>query len=590
MFLDRVTISGLAKMLEPHMGRPAWPGLDDPAVRKRSAEWAKELGLWERLSSGMESRTDPSAPIPVIRRSDYRDYRRTGSRRRGEACYFERVRRTTEAATRLWLGHPAGDVDHLHDLLWAWCETSTWIWPAHEGRTIDLGSSAIGRMLAEIVRMFEGELEDEVKDRVGSEVDRRILDGACDWRRPDGWQTVEMNWNHVCNANIITTALYRIEDARVLAAYIHPLIRRLAYAIDGFADDGGCREGPSYWDYGFGHFLDAAVVLHNRTGGELRLVEGEKIAMIARYPLAAHIEGRYRTTFADSSHGFLKAENALKINRFLDIPELFAAAGRTEEGFLDVADWRGLSIYDGEKAAGSPEARDCLLPDLGQAKLRAGEGDSRATLVVLAGSNDVPHNHNDIGSFMYFARGKPLLTDPGAPMYTRKTFGPKRYEILFCRSRGHSVPVVNGKEQPAGSSYRGTLAVSGLDSTGEKRATIDMTRAYDDATLEKLVREFVLSPDGGLTLTDTYEFTRRPESLEEAFITYEKAALLEGGRAVRVGEPGEGVTISAEGVGAFEVDRLVEESKEGRTAEVVSRITFRPAKLAKSIKLAFKIA
>ena len=585
MFLDRVTIRDLAGMLKPHLKRPAWPGLADPRARKRARRWAKRFGIWDTLSKAIR----PDEPMPAVRRSEYRDYERTGSRGSGQAAMSRLLKRVSDVALALWLGHPSGDVDHLQDAVWALCETTTWVLPAHEPCAVDLASSNFGRTLAEIGFLFRDELEEEVRDRLSREIARRILDPAFDWRRPDGWQTVEMNWNHVCNANVIATALYEIGDAGTLAAYIHPLIQRLEYAVNGFADDGGCLEGPGYWDYGFGHFLDAAVMLHNRTGGKLDLTRHEKIERISRYPLAAHIKGRFRTTFADCGHGYMNAENALKVNRFFPVPELYTISSRTKEGYLDVGGWRGLAIFDGERADGPEGEGDQLLRELGQVKLRAGSGWSRATLCALAGGNDVPHNHNDVGSFIYFAKGTPLITDPGAPRYTSKTFGPERYEILFCRSRGHSVPVVNGHEQAPGSRFRGTLSVSGLGAPAEKRAVIDMTRAYPDRTLRRLVRELTLRPDGSLGVADDYEFSRKPKSVEEAFVTFEPASLAKGGRAVRIGRRGAQVTLLAAAAGRFAVESLAEESKMGRTGGVLMRITFRPARVAKAMRLEFEV-
>lgn len=582
MILDTTTIHDLAALLKPHMHLPAWPGLSDPAAKARARQWAKKLGLWERLGRG----SDPQKPIPVVRRSHYRDYRRTGNRTLGETALRGRAQTTEQAALALWLGHPAGDLDYVQDLLWAWCETSSWIWPAHEHCTIDLGSSHIARLLAEILWILDDRLEDEVKQRVGAEIQRRALDALHDWRHPDGWWTVTMNWNHVCNANLIAAALYRIRDVGQLAAFLHPLIQRLDYAIQGFPPDGGCLEGPSYWNYGFGHFLDAAVALHHRTGGRLNLVQGEHIERICRYPLAAHIEGPLRSTFADSSNGYISAESALEINRFLHLPELYEVAAHDKQGRLAVAGWRGLLLYHGERVTGKADTRDYLLPDLGMAKLRAGG----TTLLTLAGRNDVPHNHNDIGSFILHRHGKCLLTDPGAPKYTAKTFGPKRYEILFCRSRGHSVPLINGREQPTGGHYRGTLAVEGLNAAGPKSATIDMTHAYDDRTLSRLLRRFDLAPDGHVELSDRFAFTRAPRRLEEAFITFEPVRIARGGRAAVVGRGRRSVTITARTPGRFAAERLVEESEEGRTGAVVTRLTFAPARLEREMALVFRIA
>jgi len=641
MILESTTVRDLAAMLAPHMDKPAWPGLNDPKAKARARTWAKKLGLWERLGRDL----DPKRPIRAITRSDYRDYRRTGRRSVGDAAIWERQRHTENAALALWLGHPAADLDYLQDLLWSWCETTTWVWPAHESCTVDLGSSHLARVFAEILWMLDGQLEDEVKERMGAEIERRALDPLGQWRRPDWWGTATMNWNHVCNANLITTALYRIRDAGVLAATLHPLVQHLDYALQGFPPDGGCLEGPAYWNYGFGHFVDAALVLHHRTGGKLDLLRGEHIERICRYPLAAHIEGPFRAAFADGGHGYMGAEVLLGINRFFPMPELYEVAARDDRGRLAVRGWRGLLVYNGEKVAGKPDLRDYVLPDLGYAKLRssvprsacptvpcgdgarntAGQasrgtrrGEDRlkaglrtkdrlkaglqtkdrlkaglrtggTTLLALAGRNDVPHNHNDIGSFILHKHGACLLTDPGAPRYTAKTFGPKRYEILFCRSRGHSVPLINGREQPTGSAYHGTLAVEGLSASGPKSATIDMTHAYDDKSLKSLIRRFTLAPDGSLELVDTYAFRRMPRAIEEAFITFEPTRIV-GGQAVLIGEGRKSITLSADGTpGRFAVERLVEESKEGPSDAIVTRITFIPSGVAKEMRLAFRM-
>ena len=585
MLLEDVTIAELAAMLKPHMAKPAWPGLAEPTAKARAKRWAKKLGIWDEIGEGL----DPDRPIPVLRRSWYRDYQRTGRRTIDQATRNERIKETVLAAQALWLGHPKGDVDYLQDLLWAWCETTTWVWAAHESRAIDLGSSFLARFFAEILWMLDDRLEDEVKQRMGAEVDRRGIDPITDWRHPDGWATVRMNWNHVCNANTITTALYRIRDPHQLAAFIHPLIQRLDYAIDGFAADGACLEGPGYWNYGFGHYVDAALVLRHRTGGKLDLMQGDRIEQICRYPLAAYIDGPVRTTFADSSQGYIAADTMLAINQFLDLPELYEVADRDADGRLTVRDWRGLLLYNGEKVTGKPDTRDYLLPDLGQVKLRAGEGNKATVLAVLAGRNDVPHNHNDIGSFIVHRDGTSFLTDPGAPRYERKTFSSRRYEILFCRSRGHSVPLINGREQPEGGACRGTLAVEGLNGDGEKTATVDITRAYNDKTLKSLVRRFVLAPDGSAALTDTYAFSRKPRSVEEAFITYEPVRVAKNGRSVAIGRGRRKMTLSSADAGAFAATPLVEESKEGRTDVIVTRITFAPAVLARQMTLGFSL-
>jgi len=497
----------------------------------------------------------------------------------------------TRAATALWLGHPKADLDYLQDLLWAYCDAHTWVAAAHEGRAIDLGSAGLGATLAEILHVLGDRLEQEVAERVAAEIDRRIFQRFFDYTHPDGWRTARNNWNHVCNGEIVRAALYMIEDTAALACLVHTAVQNMTYALDGFTDDGGCREGPSYWAYGFGHFLTAAHALYMKTGGELNLLADPKIERICRYPLAVHIAGPLRATFADSHHGYIPAQIALIINQFYDMPQLYELCARHPDRTLRLSDWHELALYAGQKATGRPDHRDYLLPELAQVKLRGRPGKDQMTLVAKAGDNGVPHNHNDIGSFIVHKRNRLVLVDPGAPQYTRKTFSPRRYEIVFCNALGHSVPVINGRLQPVGRRYRGTLTAENLNADGEKRAVIDMTRAYPRGTVKRLIRTFTLDPEANrLTIEDAYTFSKPPRSLVEAFVTFENVRVARDHRSVLIGPARSGARLkSLDTPGAFRTVRLVEESKEGRTGQVITRITFTPDRLKKEMRLRFEV-
>lgn len=184
-----------------------------------------------------------------------------------------------------------------------------------------------------------------------------------------------------------------------------------------------------------------------------------------------------------------------------------------------------------------------------------------------------------------------LLTDPGAPLYNKQTFGKRRYDILWCRSQGHSLPVINGQEQKAGSTYRGKLSVEGLNEPGIKRARIDMTRAYPRGAVQSLVRTLELdSPGNTLTIEDAYVFSKRPASLEEGFVTFEKATVIGKGKAVRLGPARGGAILSAGQPGRFKVEMRVEKPEHTPPDRPpLQRITFVPGKTSKAFNLTFKI-
>jgi len=591
MLLRDITIEDLARIYDRHQANPT-PFLRDPSAIRRAKRLAKKNTLWDDITRNL----DPMRDIPVIRRSDFRHYQRVGDRMLPQQKDAERLKNLLLAAHAVWLGHPKADIDYLQDLLWAYCDNFTWVRAAHEDRSIDLGSGKLATLFAEIIDVLGDQLEQEVTDRLTQEIDARIFENF--WNRYDvlAWKSVRMNWNHVCNGCVIRTALHQVEDPRLLAHLTHGAIQNLTYALDGFSDDGGCEEGPGYWGFGFGHYLYVAHALSQRTGGEINIMDDPKIERICRYPLASSISGKYRSTFADSGHGYIPSRVAITINEFFDIPELYDLCPLHEDGTLrleleDHSLVHDFALYRGQKAKGIVDSNDYLLEDLGQVKIRGHSGKKQMTVMAIAGHNGVPHNHNDIGSFIVHKNGRLQLVDPGGPKYRKETFGPKRYEIPYCNSYGHSLPVINDKLQEEGKEHFGTLETHNLNADGDKKIVIDMTGAYPKGTVNQLVRTFTLDvASNALTLEDDYTFTLSPKSIEEAFVTFDKATVV--GKSVRIGTKSSGVLITpVDCNGKFTIEHLTEAAKtDGKNSEVITRIAFKPDRLSKDLNLKFLIS
>ena len=75
-------------------------------------------------------------------------------------------------------------------------------------------------------------------------------------------------------------------------------------------------------------------------------------------------------------------------------------------------------------------------------------------MAVKGGTNQEPHNHNDVGSFFYVLGSDMLLEDLGAGEYTADYFGEKRYHIFCNSSFSHNVPILCGMGQYAGDMVR----------------------------------------------------------------------------------------------------------------------------------------
>ena len=134
-------------------------------------------------------------------------------------------------------------------------------------------------------------------------------------------------------------------------------------------------------------------------------------------------------------------------------------------------------------------------------------------VVIKGGHNDESHNHNDVGSFMIYVDGKPVIVDAGNMVYTRKTFSAERYSLWNTRSMYHNVPLIGEDgEQRDGKEYRAT----GIRWDRET-LILHLEDAYPGALgVRELVREAGFQD--GFRLTDGIEL-KEPRSVSWTFMT-----------------------------------------------------------------------
>ena len=63
-------------------------------------------------------------------------------------------------------------------------------------------------------------------------------------------------------------------------------------------------------------------------------------------------------------------------------------------------------------------------------------GTCRLAVALKGGDNGASHNHNDVGSFVVVCGNEAPIVDPGAEVYTARTFGPNRYQSNLLSSLG----------------------------------------------------------------------------------------------------------------------------------------------------------
>jgi membrane protease subunit (stomatin/prohibitin family) len=150
-----------------------------------------------------------------------------------------------------------------------------------------------------------------------------------------------------------------------------------------------------------------------------------------------------------------------------------------------------------------------------------------------AGNNGESHNHNDVGDFVVYANGNPVIIDAGSGTYTARTFSKDRYKLWFNKSPYHNLPVVNGSEQLAGKKYAAT-DVQYQQNKKYSQLSMSIVGAYSaDADIKSWLRKVKMNKDKDMIeVKDSYSMNTKPASLTQTFMTVCSADISTPGKII----------------------------------------------------------
>ena len=208
------------------------------------------------------------ASIPQPKYTAYRRFVKDGDREEYEAPYFTRRAKLSALVFRDFLGVETGLPlkTLVEDYIWAICEETNWVLPAHEGRPIDLFSAETAFTLAQTVALLGDQLDAEVAHRIYAEVDRRVFEPYLHWHYSLGWYQGGNNWNGVCNSSVASAFLLLERDPRRVAEALAIAFSGLQTFLEtAFESDGSSNEGVGYWNYGLINLIALAEMLRARS-------------------------------------------------------------------------------------------------------------------------------------------------------------------------------------------------------------------------------------------------------------------------------------------------------------------------------------
>lgn len=522
--------------LLPALGNPIWRKVADrPLVQK----W---LGSIKQLAA-----REISKPMPELTDEVYRAFYVNGSRLPFETAYFERRHRLARAAIAALLDDSPERgrwLDSLRDKTHSVFSEFSWALPAHvnspSGRDplhIDLFAAETANLMAELLTLFPDTFEPGFAAAIKTRVRRDFSENYVNRHEDFFWTKATNNWNAVCHQGILGAALALEEDTALLARILALSKKYLPLFLRGFGADGACSEGPGYWQYGFGWFCVLNEQLETRTEGQLSLIEGDPhVREIALFGPRVTLTNFHFVNFSDSPRtGALSPSLLTYLGKRLGDETILAHARksyqRLDQTGLNLQGQRTDLLYfvrlllntpEDTKVDRSLEPEDFFFKDL--AVIVSSGADSKGHLWEFAakgGNNAEQHNHNDCGSYLLNIDGSPVVIEIGAPEYTKDFFRENRYQYLAARTLGHSLPIVNGREQAAGPQYASKVISYEL-APDHTEFSVDLAECYpSDAHCSELIRSFYFDKTkGSLRIKEFFDLSVH-QSFETSVLTEE---------------------------------------------------------------------
>ena len=514
---------------------------------------------------------------PVAPASAYMDFYRNGNRTRHQDIMVlgRRIPLLSLALAECCEGK-GRFIDDIINGAWTTMEETTWVQPAHNNQYsnkndlprpladtedpdnvyIDLFVGRTGAIIAWLWYTLGERLGQEapqIPARMLGELQRRVIHPFL-LHTEFGWMGYHgkpvNNWNPWIISNILTVAALACPDEDTRVA----LVEKSMVCVDRFAKfyapDGGCDEGPGYWNRAGASFFDCMDVLRDLTGGEADLFGDELLHNMCAYEYKVHITGDYFVNYADAKArlnpegpllyrmGKLTHDEDMKKFGLKELQmqnEVFGEEERLDMEQVMQGIYRAVKLLFIEEemnaapAADFPYVRDVWFPGIQVLAARAEYGTNKGLyLSAKGGNNGESHNHNDVGTFVLFCDGKPAVIDIGTAVYEKKTFSAQRYEIPQMQSNYHNLPMVNGLGQLPGEEFAAKNVEYTCTDTMVK-LTEDLSGTYPaEAGVNSWQRGYVFDRTAGtVTVTDNFDL-QEESTVQLVLITKEKPAFAAG--------------------------------------------------------------
>ena len=497
--------------------------------------------------------------LTTITLSKYRQYWLSGDLSHFSSPYQERGRVMFTLGIAEAFEGKGRFTKKLTDVIYAILEESTWVLPQHSGHNpmgsgtqappvvgdkyipgIELGSAYRTAAMAVVLHFCRDILEEVspiLVERMIYEMRRRtilpFLTATFSWTGAlDGRCNNWCPWN-VSNI-LLATALIE-DDMRIREQVVARAMSYVDIFVNGYQPDGGCNEGATYWKAAGGSLFDCLETLYDMTGGKLSLFDNELVRKMGEFEANMNISGNNFVNFADGSPTFVPPANLLTRYGKRCGSEVLESFGRFMATYSDL-DFAYAHPYRSIRSLLTPSVDGSVpqpkayvtnyMPYLKVATFRDSEVPSEGMfLAIKGGHNRESHNHNDVGNFIVYKEGKPVIIDVGVGKYTRDTFGPNRYTIWTMQSNYHNLALFDGMGEMQGQNY---ASADEVYSAEDKSISMEIGGAYPKSYGINSYKRHVALKDGVVTITDDISLATEKE-IDLILMTHRRPEEVDGG-------------------------------------------------------------
>ena len=473
-------------------------------------------------------------PWTVLPWTVFAENKQNGNRVNYEAICFEKRRQLAALVMAEIMEGEGRFMSNIIDGMGSFCEETWWGIPAHyskyiplaEIQEVDLFNAETASLIVWTRYMLEKQFNafsPDICQRIDREIERRILIPALE--KDYWWKTAGMNWNPWICSNWLTCVLLCEKDEVRKAEAIAQIRKATQAFIDAYPEDGGCDEGPGYWDRAAASMFEVLRLLPDLIG------DSGKIRRMAAYTYKTYIGNDYCVCFADAHEnkavqqvnivypfGLWLGDKTMRefgayLGRQKDVltnpAALYDKSGNFPTLGRELFFLRHICEYIAEEPR-EPLLKDVWLPDLQIMTARRGS----LYVAMKGGTNGESHNHNDVGSFIVYANGEPLFIDPAVGEYTAATFSKDRYSIWTMQSQYHNLPQINNTDQKDGKQFAAKVI-----SHKNGQLCLDIAGAYPAEAAVRSWKRTVTAIKSGISVTEEYELDEYRQPARLMFIT-----------------------------------------------------------------------